>query len=321
MLNAMSEDLKTIDAVIAAELAQPVPEGVALAAAELRRRHGNAVAAIVFYGSCLRDGDDRRVIDFYLFVERYREIYDGIGWSMLNAILPPNVYYLAIPHGDRTVRAKCAVVSMPALVRGTSRRAFQSALWGRFCQPCALVYARDGGVERRVKAALAQAVETMAATVVDLLPATFSSGELWTRALAESYRTEIRAERSNRPEDLYRAFADRYDRLTLAMLATGHLPGRTVAAEQPVRIKHDPSAAARRRARMKWWLRRTFGKTMHVLRLIKAAFTFQDGLDYLLWKIESHSGVATTVTPWQRRHPLLAAPALAWRLYRRGAFR
>jgi hypothetical protein len=42
---------------------------------------------------------------------------------------------------------------------------------------------------------------------------------------------------------------------------------------------------------------------------------------YILWKIERHSGVKATATPWQRRHPLLAAPGLAWRLYRRGAFR
>jgi hypothetical protein len=58
-----------------------------------------------------------------------------------------------------------------------------------------------------------------------------------------------------------------------------------------------------------------------LLRLAKGAFTFVGGVDYLLWKIERHSGVKTTVTAWQRRHPLLAAPGLAWRLYRRGAFR
>jgi hypothetical protein len=60
---------------------------------------------------------------------------------------------------------------------------------------------------------------------------------------------------------------------------------------------------------------------LHVLRLAKAAFTFAGGLDYILWKIARHSGVTAEPTPWQRRHPLMAAPVLAWRLYRRGAFR
>ena len=31
--------------------------------------------------------------------------------------------------------------------------------------------------------------------------------------------------------------------------------------------------------------------------------------------------VAVTLTDWQRRHPVLASPALALRLYRQGAFR
>ncbi|HVR67505.1 MAG TPA: hypothetical protein VMT98_12735, partial [Verrucomicrobiae bacterium] len=68
-------------------------------------------------------------------------------------------------------------------------------------------------------------------------------------------------------------------------------------------------------------LRRWYGKLISVARLTKAVFTFDGGLDYILWKIERHSGVSATATDWQRRHPLLAAPGLAWRLYRRGAFR
>jgi hypothetical protein len=63
------------------------------------------------------------------------------------------------------------------------------------------------------------------------------------------------------------------------------------------------------------------GKLLNLARLVKAAFTFQGGLDYVLWKVKRHSGVEIQVTDWQRRHPVLAAPSLAWKLYRRGAFR
>jgi hypothetical protein len=72
---------------------------------------------------------------------------------------------------------------------------------------------------------------------------------------------------------------------------------------------------------MAWRFRRLVGKLLSILRLAKGVFTFDGGVDYILWKIERHSGVKATATPWQRRHPLLAAPGLAWRLYRRGAFR
>jgi hypothetical protein len=76
----------------------------------------------------------------------------------------------------------------------------------------------------------------------------------------------------------------------------------------------------RRRAHA-WALRRACGKALNVLRLCKAAFTFEGGADYLAWKIERHSGVSLELADWQRRHPLLAAPALLWRLRRRGAVR
>jgi hypothetical protein len=78
---------------------------------------------------------------------------------------------------------------------------------------------------------------------------------------------------------------------------------------------------SRQEAERAWRRRRRIGKARHVARLIKDAFTFTDGVDYVMWKIRKHSGVAVPVTDWQRRHPLLAAPGLAWRLYRHGAFR
>jgi hypothetical protein len=36
----------------------------------------------------------------------------------------------------------------------------------------------------------------------------------------------------------------------------------------------------------------------------------------VVWKLRRHSGLQLTVTGWERRHPLLAAPGLLWRLRR-----
>jgi hypothetical protein len=58
-----------------------------------------------------------------------------------------------------------------------------------------------------------------------------------------------------------------------------------------------------------------------VLRLVKSAFTFEDGAAYLAWKIRRHSGVSFELTPWQRRHPILASTTLFWKIYRAGGFR
>ena len=71
----------------------------------------------------------------------------------------------------------------------------------------------------------------------------------------------------------------------------------------------------------RWPLRKAFGKVLSVLRLVKAAATFNDGFDYLLWKIERHSGIYIEPTPAQRKLPLVLGWPLFWRLYRLGAFK
>ena len=317
-------DDRSTRAVIEGELRQSVPAAVRAIAETIRQRHGAAVAACLFYGSCLRDGVvEGRVADFYTIVDSYRAFH-GRGLSaLLNALLPPNVYYAECAQAAQVLRAKYAVISLDHLTRHTSAAAFQPTLWGRLAQPCALVYARDEEVERRVAGALAGAARTLIEETVPLLPAEFTARDLWVRALSESYRTELRAERTNRPRDLYESLPGRYDDIAQTVLEPLRVqsggPGPGTAAE-PL-FRHEPQSADRRRASLRWRLRRLAGKVLHVMRLAKAAYTFAGGLDYILWKIETHSGVRADPTPWQRRHPLVAAPGLAWRLYRRGAFR
>jgi hypothetical protein len=146
----------------------------------------------------------------------------------------------------------------------------------------------------------------MVGETLPLMPTGWQPAALWQRAFTETYRTELRAERADQAERLYRTFAERYDRATEAL-------GSAVGVALP--------AADRKRARRRWRARRMLGKTLSVLRLIKASFTFEDGATYLVWKIRRHSGVEAELTPWQRRHPILASSVLAWRLYRAGGFR
>lgn len=275
-----------------------------LAAADaVRARHGASIDAVVYYGSCLRDGwRDDRIVDFYVLVQRYGDFYESRLSAVLNAVLPPNVFYLETPFQGRMVRLKYAVMSLAAFERGTSDAAFQPTFWGRFAQPCALAFARDDAVTARVADAVANAVTTLLDETRPLLPAAPTSEALWIRAFAESYRSELRSERPERARDIYLASRERYDALATAVATS---PARWTA----------------RRVRWRWRRRRVSGKLLSVLRLLKAAFTFSDGLDYVLWKIGRHSGATLQPTAWQRRHPILAAPVLALRLYRRGGFR
>ena len=70
-----------------------------------------------------------------------------------------------------------------------------------------------------------------------------------------------------------------------------------------------------------WRTRQRLAKPLNLLRLAKAAFTFSGGADYIAWKIERHTGQRFEVTPFQRRHPLLSAGPVLWRLWRRGVLR
>lgn len=296
--------------IVAEEALVPAPPGMAAIAAAARARHGEGIAAVLGYGSCLREGDDRgKVVDLYLLPDDYRSIYDNPVMRVANALLPPNVFYLETPFEGRVVRCKYAVVSLADLEKLVGPRTFHPYFWARFAQPTAIVWARDAQGRNRVVAALARSVATLIGEAAPFVPPGAPSRDFWIRAFSETYRTELRAERPGRAIHLYETHAARYDRL----IEAARVAGDGDAANGETRSVESNEA--------RWRRRRYLGKVLSVLRLMKNAFTFQDGPVYLMWKIEQHSGVKVTLTPWQRRHPILASPTLFWRLYRKGAFR
>jgi len=293
--------------LIAEESAAQVPAAISAVAEAARLRHDQATVAVLFYGSCLRQrGDQGKVVDLLLLAESYEEAHSSRIARVLNGLLPPNVYYLEVLFEDRQIAAKYAVVTLTQFEVLVTPRTLQPYFWARFAQPTVLMWARDNEIRRRVHVALSQSVVTMIGESQGLMSGTWTPAELWTRAFTETYRTELRAERADQAHRLYEASAERYDHLTRIVTGNG------VAALHPEES---------RRADRRWWQRRMLGKLLSVLRLIKASFTFQDGAAYLVWKIRRHSGVQIELTSWQRRHPILASPVLAWRLYRAGGFR
>jgi hypothetical protein len=318
----MTADDALIRSWIAAEAGQPVGAAARALVEAIVIRHGHAVAAVLFYGSCLRQpepspGEDP-VFDFYVLVDNYRDTYRSPLAALANYLLPPNVFYIEHPWQGRRLRAKYAIVGLAQFRRRVSRHGFHSYFWARFAQPVRLAYARDAAARAAVDDALAAAAITMVANSVGLLGTEFDARELWTRGFAATYGAELRAEGSDRAGLIYEADRARYDRLTGPALAAA---GVAVAQDATTGRFRRAAASSQQASTIVWGLRRALGKVLSVLRLVKGVFTFDGGLDYILWKIERHSGVTASVTPWQRRHPLLAAPAVAWRLYRQGAFR
>lgn len=296
-------------------------ELLALRDALLDRYH-DAVDAMLFYGSSLRSGDALDgLVDLYVVVDDYRKAYGNRLPAVFNRLLPPNVYYLEITVNGHRVRAKYAVITLRDLQRGTSMKWFHSYLWGRFSQPCGLLYSRDAETGRRVQSALARAVQTFLTRVLPALPERLECAAIWQQGLALSYRSELRAEKPQRAIHLYDAWKDHYRAVTSVAMDT--LPFVVKHEQGAPGLRFSVSIPRRTRllSRPGWWLRRLQGKLLSLLRLMKASFTFQGGMDYIAWKLERHTGVPVEVSPKVRRHPLIYGWGLLWRLYRRGVFR
>lgn len=288
----------------------------------LLQQYNGAVDAMLFYGSCLRSGDALDgLVDLYLVVDDYRNAYRKPLPALFNRLLPPNVYYLEVTVNGNRVRTKYAVISLQDLERGTSPRWFHSYLWGRFSQPCGLLYSRNDETSRRLQSLLAQAVLTFLTRVLPVLPERLDSAAIWQLGLALSYQAELRVEKPERAILLYESWEDHYRALT--SLVMDELPFDVKREQDASRLLYHIRIPPRTRrlSRLGWLLRRFQGKLLSLLRLIKAAFTFQGGADYVIWKLERHTGVPIEVTPKIRRHPLIYGWGLMWRLYRRGVFR
>ncbi|WP_317057364.1 hypothetical protein [Roseovarius rhodophyticola] len=301
----MTDDvtLKKLRAVFAAEQ-RPLSQPATKMAQAIEARHGDAVIALVFYGSALRESDDPdKMLDFYVVVKDYRSVYPNPFLRFATALLPPGVHFLQVNTDDgHRLRAKYAIVSEAGFHRRVSG-GLETMLWARFVQP-SLIHARSAEIRDKIIASFAMGCAHFYRQTAPLI--TDKSQSVWTRGLAESYRTELRPERPfARAAEIVARNKERYAALT------------EILSEE----LRSPSPMSHRLCTAKWWLRRMTGKPRGALRVLKAALTFDAGLDYLLEKVGSHSGVEIELSDAAHRHPILYSPVIAWRLYRAGAFR
>jgi hypothetical protein len=302
----------------------PSPDHPALAhlVASLKDRYGDCVKAVLFYGSCLRDGDPYDgLVDLYLVVDHYRCANTSLVKAFWNWVLPPNVFYAEFSHHGRTVRSKYAIISLADLNKGTSQRWFHSYLWGRFSQPTAVAWCRDDTTRDIINNNLAQSVVTFLNRVLPALPPQGDVQSLWSNGLRLSYGAELRVESSARARELTEANKAYYQQLTrLCIPLLKHTC--KITATPPTLVYHTEITSLQRFGnRIGWKIRALQGKLLSLARLIKALFTFDGGLDYLAWKLERHSGVHVDIPEKVRRYPLIFVWGLFWDLYRRGVFR
>lgn len=304
-LSVVTPANSALTAIIAAAVDAPTLPEISVLAEALCERYGTATLGVLAYGSCLRGVDTQdSLVDLYVLVSSYRDAHGGRIEAMANQLLPPNVYYLEHGGSEHPLRSKYAVVSLDQFTDRVSAETANPYFWARFAQPCALVYARDDAIRARIHEALSTAARTAYANGCALEQPGTDWRTVWTTLLTATYGTELRPESSAR---------------AAGIVADGRQHFEKISAVLDAERGNHAMAAPGHTANWRW--RRIAGKLLSVGRLIKAGFTFRGGADYMAWKIARHSGVTIEVTPWQRRHPIIAALVLAPRLYRKGGFK
>jgi len=312
----------TPEQIIRERLTQAAPPPIEAMAGEMRRQFGDAVSAVVFYGSCLRKGDPTDgIVDLYVVVSSYADAYARMSDRLLATVLPPTVGYKELETTRGRIRAKYAVISARDFRRGTGGQWFHPYLWGRFAQPCLLAYSRCQEDREMIVTCMARAAETLIRRTMALAPPTIGALALWRSALELSYGTELRPESTGRADDLVTANADFYLQLSralasrLGLVETGD--GSTDSPVFGIRTTSRQVAITR----LAWAVRRVTGKLLSPLRWLKAAATFDGGLDYAAWKLERHTGERIEIPEKVRQRPWLHVWGELWRLYRRGVLK
>ena len=314
-----TEQAKGLAGLVAEEQGRPVSAAALALCDAIRARHGSSVAAILFYGSCLRRSSDEGVHDFYVVVDSYRETYGNGYLAVSNYLLPPNVYTIEAETGAHVHRAKYAVISLEAFEGCVSPSCLHPYIWARFAQPSLIVAARDREARERVLAGLAEAIITLVQRLSVFMPATsgrqrFSLAKFWHDAFRRTYSAELRNEKPETIRAIYESAPDRYDAAARYAFEELEERGAMAVLLRGGSVDMKMSFWRRAAARWRWRLTRPLAKLLAFLRLLKTATTFGDWLPYILWKLERHGGSPIELTERQRRHPLIFAWPILIRL-------
>jgi len=256
---------------------------------------------VLFYGSNLRTGSLEGVIDYYVLTSGAEET--GM-W--------PRVSYREWEHDGEVLRAKIATMTLAKFAKACRGESRDTTIWARFVQPCAIVHARSDAARGATLAALRHAARTATRLAVAVGPESGTEADYWRALFRATYKAELRVEKPGRENSILEANAAHFQGLLPAAMEA---EGIAFTSQGEVLV---PAMTEQERKRvLGWWKRRRrLGKPLNIARLLRATRTFDGAGRYAAWKVERHTGVKVEVTPWREKHPVLAAPAVLWKVWR-----
>lgn len=275
------------------------------------------VIAVLFYGSCLHQEPRADALaDLFIIVSSYGNLWHNQKWLRGAAyVLPPNVFYQELGLPGKTVRCKYAVLSMEDFEAGCATW-FHTYIFGRFAQPAAMVCSRSEAEESRIISALATATQRLLGEGISLMTQDFTGLALWRETLRRSYGTELRPESAAYIESLVERARGYFLSTADAYLQSSPAAIQLMGSNLWRAVNPQP-----KRLKLRWACRTLLGKCLSLLRLMKAFFTFSNGVDYIVYKLERHTGKPIQVPNRVRKWPLIFLWELGFRLWRQGRFR
>jgi hypothetical protein len=296
---------------------------LAHAARILADLHPGGVLGVLYFGSQRTKASPDRYSahDFYVVVRAYRPFYEALRaagqihrspllLAVLNTVLNPSQISLRL-HDEKgaAVHAKCSVVTLAHLRRETSPERRDHFTIGRLFQPAEVLFADGEAGRTELLDALASAAAATYRWGRPFLPARFDAETYLLTLLRVSLAREVRPEPTGRrAEALHEAQREEqlpvYRALLEGLRQEGELRPAGEGASQPEPVY----ALARRvgrleRLRVALYFRMSTARA--TLRWFKYVVTFDDWLDYLLRKVQRHTGQKVEITARERAHPLL----------------
>jgi uncharacterized membrane protein YcgQ (UPF0703/DUF1980 family) len=265
----------------------------------------DSVISIIFYGSCLRSQKyDDAMLDFYVIVDEYKNCYSSRLEAIVNSILPPNVYFLPTHVGEKKYISKYAVISYQQLVSNVSEKSFHPYFWARFCQPISTLYLKNDQARKDIVNIQVLAVETFLLATRDnsYQSASYDNQSIWVRGFELTYAAELRAESKGRAKQIFENNKEFYSGIT-----------QTLQSDSSKSLFIE-SSKSHRLFLLSWRMRNILGRCLSIMRLFKASFTFKNGVDYIAWKIERHTGEKINVSPRLRKFPWIFAWPILFKL-------
>ena len=292
----------------------------ALFVAHFRETFGDALLAVIFYGSCLNDStrSDTSFLDFFLIADNYDDFHKKWLHRKANRTMPPAIFYLELKNdAGQTVNCKYCVISLEDLQESTGNRAKDFYHLGRFSKRTAVLYAPDEWVVDDIVSCTVNAWEALTPYALTLCSNTFSVSDFAKKILAISYLGEVRLEETDKKvEALYQAASDHYDTMARTIIRSyiqwnrdefqvdeelksqGKFYQRRTPVQRALKTAQLDKALAKskRRAKLRWPF---------------LMLTVQGWVDILLAKLERTYGVKLELSPFERRFILI----FGWRHY------